>query len=89
MNTVDIHQKFIFHGDPAADLIQVHHSEDCVWVDINSFVTKGAVAGPEITVHFARGLAGRRQVLNLVSQLERAAFHLLKQFEDTSEKVDA
>jgi hypothetical protein len=71
-------QKFSYHGVDAGSLIEVLAKDDCAWLSLNSFVHPGHVPdAPQIDVHFERGMAGRRQLLQLIEQLELAASVLL------------
>jgi hypothetical protein len=71
-------QKFSYHGVDAGSLIEVLAKDDCAWLSLNSFVHPGHVPdAPQIDVHFERGMAGRRQILHLIEQLELAASVLL------------
>ncbi len=71
-------QKFSYHGVDAGSLIEAQAVNDCAWLTVNSFVHPGHVIdAPQIDVHFERGMAGRRQILQLIEQLESAAAVLL------------
>ncbi len=71
-------QKFSYHGVDAGSLIEVLAKDDAAWLSLNSFVHPGPVSdAPQIDVYFERGMAGRRQILQLIEQLESAAAVLL------------
>jgi hypothetical protein len=81
----EVHQRFAFHPPDSGGLIEVHQTDDTAWININAFTNAQYIAGPEITVFFDRGLAGRDQIVSLIATLERVAANLLRDFEDSIE----